>query len=77
MPNLRSVLNRLKWTKDLSGVEIWYRHRGAPGDMRMLDGSEILSIGRSFLETATASIPYHRILKITYRGELVFDRAQL
>ncbi len=77
MPDLRTLLNEIKWTKDFSRVKIWYRHRGAPNDTMVLAGSEIVSIGRSFLETTSASIPFHRILKIMYDGEVLFDRARL
>ena len=34
-------------------------------------------IGRSFIETTSTSIPFHRILKICYDGEVLFDRARL
>ena len=77
MPNLRALLNEIKWTKDFSKVEVWYRHRGAPNDTIVIAGSEIVSIGRSFLETTSASIPFHRILKICYEDEVLFDRARL
>ena len=77
MPDLRILLNEIKWTKDFSRVEIWYRHRGAPNDTMVITGSEIISIDRSFLETTSASIPFHRILKIRYDGEVLFDRARL
>jgi len=77
MPNLRTLLNELKWTKDLTRVEVWYRHRGAPNDTMVLTGADIIDIGRSFLETPTASIPFHRILKICYDGQVLFDRSQI
>lgn len=74
MPHLRDILNELKWTKDLQKVTIWYIHRGALHNIKIISGSEITGIGRSFLETATASIPYHRITKILYGDETIFDR---
>ncbi|MBN2599040.1 MAG: DUF504 domain-containing protein [Candidatus Thermoplasmatota archaeon] len=74
MPILRDIFNTIKWTKDLKNVEIWYTHRGAPNNMKCISGVEILDIGRSFLQTTTASLPYHRILKISYDGVPVFDR---
>lgn len=77
MPHLRDIFNEIKWTKDLTKVEIWYIHRGAPQDTMILSGKDIRSIGRSFLETDTASIPYHRIFKIVYDGEIIFDRWKL
>ena len=74
MPNLRNLLNEIKWTKDLQKIEIWYLHRGAPHDTKVISGAEIISLGRSFLETASATIPYHRIIKVLYDGEILFDR---
>ncbi len=72
----RDVLNEIKWrySENLEGVEIWYLHRGAPGDMRMISGEEVKKIGRGALETEGATIPYHRIRRIIFNGEVVFDR---
>lgn len=77
MPNVRTILNEIKWTKDLTKVHIWYIHRGALHDIKSISGNEIISIGRSFLETSTASIPYHRITKIVYENDIVFNRWSL
>jgi len=74
MPSLRDLLNEIKWTKDLDKIEIWYLHRGAPHDTKIITGSEIVSLGKSFLETTSATIPYHRIIKILYSSETLFDR---
>jgi hypothetical protein len=71
---LNEILNEIKWTKDLNKAEVWYLHRGAPDDTKILEGKDILNIGRSFIETPTASIPYHRIFKIVYEGKTVFER---
>jgi len=76
MPNLRNILNELKWRKkfDLDKAKIWYVHRGAPNNTKIIYGNEILSIERSFIETTTSMIPYHRIFKIIYKGEIIFKR---
>jgi uncharacterized protein (UPF0248 family) len=71
---LRDILNEIKWTKDLEKVEIWYVHRGAPNDTKILSGKDIVTIGKSFFDTANASIPYHRIFKIVYEEKIVFKR---
>jgi hypothetical protein len=75
--NVRSILNELKWCKeyDFEKVEIIYLHRGAPGNIKELKGSEIAEIGRSFITTKEDTmIPYHRVLKITYNGKTLFER---
>lgn len=77
MPSIREILNEMKWTKDLKKVTIWYTHRGALHDMKCISGNEITEIGRSFLETTVASIPYHRIIKIFYETDIVFDRLDI
>ncbi len=74
MPNVRDILNEIKWTKDLEKIKIWYIHRGALNNTKIISGIEITGIGRSFLETTTATIPYHRIIKILYGDKTVFDR---
>jgi len=72
----REVLNRIRWTEgeSLGDATIWYIHRGAPGDYLRISGREIGSLGRGFFEIDDASIPYHRILRIDYRGETLFEK---
>ncbi|MBE3121607.1 MAG: DUF504 domain-containing protein [Thermoplasmata archaeon] len=77
MTHVRDILNEIKWTKDLEKVKIWYIHRGALNNTKIISGIEITGIGRSFLETSTATIPYHRIIKILYGEKTVFDRWEL
>jgi len=76
MTNPRIILNELKWKKEynIKNAEIWYLHRGAPNDTKIISGKEIVEIGRSFMKTHSASIPFHRILKITYKGKKLFLR---
>ncbi|KYK21543.1 hypothetical protein AYK25_08095 [Thermoplasmatales archaeon SM1-50] len=77
MPHIREILNEIKWTKDLRDVTVWYIHRGALRNMKCISGVEITGIGKSFLETTSASIPYHRIVKIMYGNNIVFNRFKL
>ena len=72
----REVLNRLKWTKgdSLADAIIWYVHRGAPGDLMKINGSAIKALDKGFFETEEAMIPYHRIVRIDYRGRKLFFR---
>lgn len=72
--SVRDTLNEIKWTKDLEKTEIWYVHRGAPNDTKILSGKDIVTIGKSFFDTTTATIPYHRIYKIVYAGKVLFNR---
>lgn len=76
MPLPREILNELKWREDrnLSNAEIWYVHRGAPNDTKIITGDEILDLEHSFMVLEDASIPYHRIFKIMYEDRVIFDR---
>ena len=72
----REVLNRLKWTEgeSLDEAVVWYIHRGAPGDNMRISGASIRSLGKGFFEKGEASIPYHRILRIDYRGKTLLEK---
>jgi uncharacterized protein (UPF0248 family) len=52
------------------------RHRGAPGDVIFVGGARVTGLGSSFFEVdGETSIPYHRIQKIYWGDELLFERA--
>ena len=76
MTNPREILNKLKWKQgfifDLA--EIWYVHRGAPKDTMIISGKDVVKLEKSFMQTMTAMIPYHRIFKIVYNNEIIFRR---
>ncbi len=74
--NPRDVLNRIKWTgsEELEDAVIYYIHRGAPDGIRRVKGEDIVKIGRNYMELENASIPYHRIIKISHRGEILYER---
>ena len=76
MTNPRDILNELKWKEDydLNKAEIWYIHRGAPNDTKIISGREIVKLEKSFMKTTTAMIPYHRIFIIKYVEEIIFKR---
>lgn len=75
----REILNGLKWTTGLDGVEVWFVHRGAPGDGKVVAASEI-RVFASWYFTLDAppgrsgTIPYHRVTRITRRAEVVWAR---
>lgn len=74
----REVLNRLRWTEgeSLREAVVWYVHRGAPGNVKKIAGASIISLGRGFFDTDEATIPYHRILRIDYRGRILFEKGE-
>ncbi|MGQ0797252.1 MAG: DUF504 domain-containing protein [Methanobacteriota archaeon] len=76
MRTAREVLNRLRWERgrDLARAEIWVRDRTSPEGGRILSGEEIVSLGRRYFATKTATIPYYKITRIVYEGAVVFER---
>jgi uncharacterized protein (UPF0248 family) len=76
MTNPRIILNELRWRikYNFDDAEIWYLHRGAPNDTKIITGKEIKNIGRSFMKTNNGMIPYHRIFKIIYNKKVIFER---
>ena len=76
MCNARDALNELKWKydHDLKNVKVYYVHRGAPGDHKVIDGEDIVDLGRSFIKLKEGVIPYHRVFKIKMGGKVVFSR---
>ncbi|HII41080.1 MAG TPA: DUF504 domain-containing protein [Thermoplasmata archaeon] len=72
----RETLNELKWRRglDLSRAEIWIADRTRPGGGRVLSGAEIVSLGHRYFTTARATIPFYKILKITYGEKVLFER---
>jgi len=55
MPNPKDILNELKWRKsfELEKAEIWYIHRGAPNDTKIVSGKEVVKLGKSFMQNLT------------------------
>jgi uncharacterized protein (UPF0248 family) len=56
----------------LDEAEITYIHRGAPGDVMTISGKDVTALGHSFFEVGESSIPYHRIVEISLRGEVLY-----
>lgn len=78
--NPRDVLNKLKWggVDELSGAKVTILHRGAPNDRRVINGTEILELGRGFMRVVSpegeVEIPYHRVLQIETGGRVVWKK---
>lgn len=74
----RETLNELKWRKgfDLACAEIWIADRARPEGGRVLSGAEIVSLGHRYFTTTRATIPYYKILKITYGDRVLLERPE-
>jgi len=73
----RDVLNGLKWRdgRDLAMAVVWVRGRKA-GDVKAIGGTEIKELGRRYFSTAAATIPYYKVVRIEYAGEILFVRPE-
>lgn len=62
-------------------IEVCYRNRGAPGDRSCVTGDRILHLDAYYMEidseTGTTAIPYHRILRIRYRDQVIWKQNHL
>jgi uncharacterized protein len=63
---------------EFADVRVAYIDRGAPSDTSWVSGKEISRLDSQYIEIITkrgeSCIPYHRILQILYRGEVMWDR---
>ncbi len=74
--DIRALLNRIRWDErcNLSQLEVSYVDRGRPGDVNIARGDDIVDVTQHFFEINGAMIPFHRIIAIRYRGEVLFAR---
>ncbi len=74
----RDILNEIKWRFELGKCKVYYIHRGAPGDMKIVEGNAIKNIERAFLILEGGEhdvyIPYHRIFRIEFNNHIIFER---
>ncbi|WP_342676430.1 DUF504 domain-containing protein [Methanofollis sp. UBA420] len=63
---------------DFAAVAVVFIDRGAPGDRSQIDGREIAAIEGAHMVVETDRgqkyIPIHRVLRILYQGEAVWER---
>lgn len=77
----REVLNRLKWggRDDFDSIKVTILHRGVPNDRRVIEGRDILEVGRGFMRVASpggpVQIPYHRVIYIEAGGQIKFRKS--
>jgi uncharacterized protein (UPF0248 family) len=76
MNKIRDILNEFTWREkyNIDEIEIYYIHRGALNDTKLIKGNEIKSIQKTFIETNEAMIPHHRIFRIIYKNKILFER---
>lgn len=78
----RDVLNEMRYRDelDLHRARLHVVDRAVPGGERVVPGSAVTEVGRSFVVVADADgptrIPHHRIERIDYDGEPVWRRLE-
>ena len=79
----RDTLNKLMWHPgfDLRDAKVTIVHRGAPGDVKVIVGSDIKELGSAFMRVVApegeVEIPYHRILRIEMRGQTLWRKSEV
>jgi uncharacterized protein (UPF0248 family) len=62
---------------DFTQVSVCYVNRGAPGDMTCIGGERIRDLDPMYMVIdsgdRTTPIPYHRIIRISYAGEVMWE----
>ena len=78
MKNIRDLLLEYWWRedRDFSRIKIYYVHRGAKNDIGVIDGKIVLRLGKSFIYLKDAQIPYHRVIKVTYFDQVIFQKTR-
>ncbi|HNS83172.1 MAG TPA: DUF504 domain-containing protein [Methanolinea sp.] len=61
-----------------SNVQVCYIDRGAPGNESCVPGERIHALDSQYMEIGegpeSSPIPYHRITRIMYQGEVLWER---
>ena len=67
-------LNELAISENLVERYDTKRETSVINNTKIIMGDKIIELSKSFMETATATIPYHRIFKIIYKNKIIFER---
>lgn len=75
------VLGKLLWKGGLERAEIAIVHRGAPGDVKVIEGSRVDEVKSGYLTYTNrfgedTVIPLHRVLEVRLDGKQLWKRAR-
>lgn len=72
----KDALDCLRWhpTYDIAKAVIWYEDRTAPDGEWCIAAGDVKEFGTSFFGVEHGSIPYHKIFRIEYDGQAIFER---
>ena len=73
----KNIINMILWhpEMEINEIKITYIHRGAPEDLKRINGNSIERIERGFLIfNEGTQIPYHRIVKIEINNKILWKK---
>jgi uncharacterized protein (UPF0248 family) len=73
----RHIINMILWhpEMEINEIKITYIHRGAPGDLKKINGNSLKRVERGFLILSDETqIPYHRIVKIEIDNKILWKK---
>ena len=73
----RHIINMILWhpEMEINEIKITYIHRGAPGDLKKINGNSLKRVERGFLILSDGTqIPYHRIVKIEINNKILWKK---
>ncbi|HLE97216.1 MAG TPA: RNA repair domain-containing protein [Candidatus Thermoplasmatota archaeon] len=75
-------MNEVRWRLGrFEDLVIVYRHRGAPGDVRAVEGRAVREVTRGWLVLErirggySTSIPWHRVVRLELDAHVLWERA--
>jgi len=74
----KNILNMILWhpEMEIDHAKVSYIHRGAPGNIKTIQGFIIDKIENGFLLlNDETQIPFHRIIKIKYEDKLIWEKS--
>ena len=76
MSKLREILLEYWWRedRDFSKIKIFIIHRGAKGNVKVIEGREVVKISKGSLKLRDVEIPLHRVIKVTYSGKVIYRK---
>lgn len=73
----KNILNMLLWHPEMkiSDCEITYLHRGGPGNLKTISGSEIKKLEKGFMVLRDENmIPLHRIIRVECKKKILWNK---
>lgn len=73
----RNIINMILWhpEMEINDTKITYIHRGAPGNLKTINGNSIDGMEGGFVLLKEGTlIPFHRIVKIEINNKILWQK---